>query len=91
MLITDGVITEAAEQIDAPDAEVIDATGRIVLPDFVDTHRHIWQTQFCGLGVDWTFDDYMTMIASAARVERCRAIWPQSGQLAYSANPLGPT
>ncbi|MEU7478284.1 hypothetical protein AB0A63_20030 [Lentzea sp. NPDC042327] len=71
VLITDGVITEAAEQIDAPDAEVIDATGRIVLPDFVDIHRHTWQTQFCGLGADWTFDDYMTMIASAARVERC--------------------
>jgi len=50
VLITDGVITEVAARIDAPDAEVIDATDRIVLPGFVDTHRHAWQTAFRGLG-----------------------------------------
>ncbi|MFS8097147.1 hypothetical protein LFM09_08395 [Lentzea alba] len=49
VLITDGVITEVAAHIDAPDAEVIDATGRIVLPGFVDTHRHTWQTAFRGI------------------------------------------
>jgi len=26
------------------DAEIIDATNMIVLPGFVDTHRHTWQT-----------------------------------------------
>jgi len=62
VLITDGVITEVAARIDAPDAEVIDASGRIVLPGFVDTHRHTWQTQFRGLGADWTFADYVVAI-----------------------------
>jgi hypothetical protein len=46
VLIQDGVIAGVAERIDAPDAEVIDATDRIVLPGLVDTHRHTWQTAF---------------------------------------------
>lgn len=62
VLITDGMITDVAERIDAPGAEVIDATGRIVMPGFVDTHRHTWQTQFRGLGADWTFADYVVAI-----------------------------
>jgi cytosine/adenosine deaminase-related metal-dependent hydrolase len=59
VLITDGVITEIAPRIDAPDAEVIDATDRVVMPGFVDTHRHTWQTAFRGIGVDWTFAEYL--------------------------------
>ncbi|MFI9382015.1 amidohydrolase family protein [Kutzneria sp. NPDC052558] len=59
VLVTDGVITAVAERIDAPDAEVIDAVDRIVLPGFVDNHRHTWQTAFRGIGADWTFDDYV--------------------------------
>lgn len=62
VLITDGVITEVAERIDAPDAEVIDATDRVVMPGFVDTHRHTWQTAFRGLGADWTFGDYLVAV-----------------------------
>ena len=52
VLISDGVITEVAERIDAPDAEVIDAAGQVVLPGFVDTHRHTWQTALRGVGAD---------------------------------------
>ena len=58
VLIEDGVITEVAERIDAPDAEVIDATDRIVMPGFVDNHRHSWQTAFRGVGADWTFPEW---------------------------------
>ena len=29
----------------ARDAEIVDTTGRIVSPGFVDTHRHAWQAQ----------------------------------------------
>jgi cytosine/adenosine deaminase-related metal-dependent hydrolase len=59
VLITDGVITEVAPRIDAPDAEVVDASDRIVLPGFVDTHRHTWQAAFRGIGADWTFPEYL--------------------------------
>ncbi|MDT0470082.1 amidohydrolase family protein [Streptomyces gibsoniae] len=55
VLIDNGVITAVAEHIDAPDAEVIDASDRIVMPGFVDNHRHAWQTAFRGAGSDWTF------------------------------------
>ncbi|MBK6014634.1 amidohydrolase family protein [Streptomyces sp. MBT53] len=58
VLIDDGVIVQVAERIDAPDAEVIDATDRIVMPGFVDNHRHSWQTAFRGVGADWTFPEW---------------------------------
>ncbi|MFJ5227334.1 amidohydrolase family protein [Streptomyces sp. NPDC088400] len=58
VLIEDGVIVEVAEAVEAPDAETIDATDRIVMPGFVDTHRHTWQTAFRGVGADWTFPEW---------------------------------
>ena len=67
VLIADGVIVDVAERIDAPDAEVIDATDRIVLPGFVDTHRHTWQTAFRGVGADWTFAEYLEAIHGRLR------------------------
>lgn len=62
VLLEDGVIVEVAERIDAPDASMIDAHDRVVMPGFVDTHRHTWQTAFRGVGADWTFADYATVI-----------------------------
>ncbi|TDW69763.1 amidohydrolase family protein [Kribbella pratensis] len=62
LLIDDGVIVEVAERIEVSDAEVIDASGRVVMPGFVDNHRHTWQTAFRGVGADWTFADYATVI-----------------------------
>jgi cytosine/adenosine deaminase-related metal-dependent hydrolase len=59
VLLEDGVIVGVAERIDAPDAEVIDASDRIVMPGFVDSHRHTWQTAFRGVGADWTFPEYV--------------------------------
>ncbi len=58
VLIEGGRIAAVAPELDAAGAEVVDATGKIVLPGFVDTHRHTWQTAFRGLGADWTFDQY---------------------------------
>ncbi|MGW3286619.1 amidohydrolase family protein [Streptomyces sp. NPDC001002] len=58
VLIEDGVIVEVAPRIDTAHAEVIDATDRIVMPGFVDNHRHSWQTAFRGVGADWTFPEW---------------------------------
>ena len=43
LLLVDGRIDRVGPNQHAPDAEVIDAAGMIVLPGFVDTHRHTWQ------------------------------------------------
>ncbi len=51
------------------DAEVLDARGGLVLPGFVDTHRHVWQTALRGITADWTLTDYFwrirTILAAA--------------------------
>ena len=36
----------------------IDATGGIIMPGMVDTHRHMWQTAMRGYGADWTLTQY---------------------------------
>jgi 5-methylthioadenosine/S-adenosylhomocysteine deaminase len=41
-----------------PHANVIDARNRIVMPGFVDTHRHTWQTPVRGVLPSCTLDEY---------------------------------
>jgi cytosine/adenosine deaminase-related metal-dependent hydrolase len=62
VLIEDGRIAAVAPSIARADAEIVDASGKIVLPGFVDTHRHTWQTAFRGVGADWTFAQYRTAV-----------------------------
>ncbi|MFI1393707.1 amidohydrolase family protein [Streptomyces sp. NPDC020681] len=57
VLIEDGKIAAVEREISA-DAEVLDMTGRIVAPGFVDTHRHTWEASIRGCAPDATLDDY---------------------------------
>jgi len=41
VLLRDGVISEIGEHLEAADAEVLDASGAIVAPGFVDMHVHL--------------------------------------------------
>ena len=50
VLIEDDVVSEIGENLRARDAEVIDARDTIVMPGFVDTHRHLWESLFRGHG-----------------------------------------
>jgi 5-methylthioadenosine/S-adenosylhomocysteine deaminase len=61
VLIEDGTIAAVDRQIDA-DAEVLDVTGRIVIPGFVDTHRHTWEAAIRGCAPDATLDDYFVEV-----------------------------
>ena len=42
----------------SPHTNVIDARNRIVMPGFVDTHRHTWQTPVRGVLPSCTLDEY---------------------------------
>ncbi|HEX2773656.1 MAG TPA: amidohydrolase family protein, partial [Micromonosporaceae bacterium] len=61
VLIEDDRIATVDRQIDA-DAEVVDATGRIVIPGFVDTHRHTWEAAIRNCAPNATLDDYFVEI-----------------------------
>jgi 5-methylthioadenosine/S-adenosylhomocysteine deaminase len=44
VLIEGSKITEIAASIHAPDAAVIEASGHVVMPGFIDTHHHQFET-----------------------------------------------
>ena len=50
VLIADGRIAEVGRGLRARDAEVVDARDTIVMPGFVDTHRHAWRALLRNLG-----------------------------------------
>lgn len=50
VLIDDGGIAEVGQRLRARDAEVVDAAETIVMPGFVDTHRHAWTSLLRNLG-----------------------------------------
>jgi cytosine/adenosine deaminase-related metal-dependent hydrolase len=61
VLIEDDKIAAVQHSIQA-DAEVIDASGRIVIPGFVDTHRHTWETAIRSCAPNATLDDYFVEV-----------------------------
>lgn len=60
VLIEGNRIADVAHHIaGASDAEIIDASDRLVLPGLIDTHRHTWQSLFRNIGSDWTLAHYL--------------------------------
>ena len=82
VLVADGKIAAVAERIDAEGAEVLDVAGDVVMPGFVDTHRHTWQAPFRGVCADWTLEDYFRGIRMSIS-PNC------SAQDVYAGNLLG--
>lgn len=74
VLIEGDTIAEVGPGLRARDAEAIDATNTIVMPGFVDAHRHAWQSLFrnqgapgplTALGAHYEADDlYAATLAS---------------------------
>ena len=70
VLLDDGLITEISEGLRARDAEVVEAADAIVMPGFVDTHRHSVMSLFRNLG------DTATAIAGTSIASRLKAMRP---------------
>ncbi len=58
VLVTGDRITEIAPTLHADDAQVVDATGCILIPGLVNAHMHTWQTALRGLAANWTLLEY---------------------------------
>lgn len=62
VLIDDGKIVMISPGINHVDAEVLDVTGNIVMPGFVDSHRHVWQGALRGISADDSLGSYFGTI-----------------------------
>ncbi|NBH05414.1 amidohydrolase family protein [Amycolatopsis sp. SID8362] len=59
VLVTGDRIAAIGPALEVPaGTEEIDATGGLVMPGMIDTHRHLWQTAMRGYGADWTLTQY---------------------------------
>jgi cytosine/adenosine deaminase-related metal-dependent hydrolase len=59
VLVVGDRIARIGAGLTAPDGAIeIDASGGIVMPGMIDTHRHMWQTAMRGYGADWTLTQY---------------------------------
>ncbi len=59
VLLVDGAVAAVGTSLDVPEGtQEVDATGGIVMPGMIDTHRHMWQTAMRGYGADWTLTQY---------------------------------
>jgi cytosine/adenosine deaminase-related metal-dependent hydrolase len=62
VLIDDDRIAAVGRSLDAGDAEVIDAADCIVIPGFVDSHRHTWETVIRGIAPDVSLGGYFEIV-----------------------------
>jgi len=59
VLVVGERIEAVGPRLDVPEGTVdVDASGGIVMPGMIDTHRHMWQTAMRGYGADWTLTQY---------------------------------
>ena len=62
VLIEGSKISAVKPNISAPNAQVIDASNSIVMPGFVDTHRHMWQGFLRNVLPDGSLQDYVATV-----------------------------
>jgi 5-methylthioadenosine/S-adenosylhomocysteine deaminase len=62
VLAENGVITAIGPGLTAEGGTVLNAGGKVIIPGFVDTHRHMVQATLRGAGADMNLDDYLAKI-----------------------------
>jgi 5-methylthioadenosine/S-adenosylhomocysteine deaminase len=83
--IRDGVIVDVAQQLDVPDAEIIDASSMVVMPGFVDGHRHLWEGIVRNSLPNGDLGDYMRVIMEGF----APALEPEDAHLGTLVSALG--
>ncbi|MFE9644386.1 amidohydrolase family protein [Streptomyces sp. NPDC006365] len=83
VLIERGKITAVGRNLPSKGATVIDATDRIVLPGFVDTHRHVWHSALRSAAVDVDLAAYFRLLGQVGPKFR-----PQDVHIATLAGAL---
>ncbi|HLF43789.1 MAG TPA: amidohydrolase family protein [Acidimicrobiia bacterium] len=63
LLIEGSKIAAVGPEIHADDAEIIDASNTIVMPGFVDTHRHLWEGILRNIGTDVPLEGDVSYLA----------------------------
>ncbi len=58
ILVAGDTLTDIAPSIHADDAQVVDASGFIIIPGLINAHMHTWQTALRGLAANWTLLEY---------------------------------
>ena len=59
VLIEDDRIAAVGQGLDGSGARIVDATGKIVLPGFVDVHNHLWQALIRGCGTSLAVGEWL--------------------------------
>jgi cytosine/adenosine deaminase-related metal-dependent hydrolase/ribose/xylose/arabinose/galactoside ABC-type transport system permease subunit len=67
VLIEDDKIVGVGNDLANGEAEVIDASGMIVMPGFVDSHRHIWEGILRNIGTDVPLEGRVSYISFILR------------------------
>jgi 5-methylthioadenosine/S-adenosylhomocysteine deaminase len=62
VLVEGGKISAVGPGLKASDAAELPAHGKVVLPGFIDTHRHTWQGAIRQTGIGWDFPTYRRYI-----------------------------
>jgi len=62
ILIDGDQIVAVGRDLVSADAEIVDGSGRIILPGFVNAHQHTWQTALRGISYDWTLLEYLQRV-----------------------------
>ncbi|MDO3641114.1 amidohydrolase family protein [Mucilaginibacter sp. L3T2-6] len=62
ILIENDKISAIAPELNIEDCQIIPAAGKIVMPGFVDSHRHVWESPLKGIAAEYSLMQYLQHI-----------------------------